>query len=95
MVARLSFCSVSLAQKPKSAVKKGKVSVSVLHQVDEGGRGDELTDLNVALAVEEDVVALDISVDDILLMQVIEALARLTKAVHSQPPIGAHIVLQH
>ena len=49
MVARLSFCSVSLAQKPKSAVKKGKVSVSVLHQVDEGGRGDELTDLNVAL----------------------------------------------
>jgi hypothetical protein len=76
MVARLDLDSVSLAQKPKSA---GGVKVS--QGVPDFRKRENLerkrTDLDVAAGVEKNVVALDIAVDDVLRVEVLEALAGL------------------
>lgn len=63
MVARLDFCSVSLAQKPKSAKKVRTVSF--------GSPGPQLikrTNLHVTMRIQENVVRFDVSVDNILSM---------------------------
>lgn len=69
MVARLDFDSVSLAQKPKSAVgivSNGKV------------RGEnERTDFDISYTIQQDIVTLDISMDNVLTMQVSKTFARL------------------
>lgn len=70
MVARLLFVSVSLAQKPKSAAR------SQFHLISTPGT-IPLTDLDVADAVEQNVVTLDITVDDVLAVQVGQPLASL------------------
>lgn len=59
MVARLLRVSVSLAEKPKSAIER-----LANHRCGIGKR--RLTDLDVATAIEQNVVTLDISMDDTL-----------------------------
>lgn len=81
MVARLLRCSVSLAQKPKSAV-----TLSVWLSLADAGR---LTNFDVAAAVKENVVTLDIAVDNVLVVQVLKTLASLEDVsnVHIQNAI--------
>jgi hypothetical protein len=62
MVARLLFDSVSLAQNPKSAKRK------LVHHTYPSS--ESLTDLDIADTVEQHIVTLDISVDNVLRMQV-------------------------
>jgi hypothetical protein len=63
MVARLLFDSVSLAQNPKSAENE----VSKLR---DEAIPKSLTDFYIADTVEQHVVTLDVSVDNVLRMQV-------------------------
>jgi hypothetical protein len=70
MVARLLRCSVSLAQKPKSA---GKGSAWRL----DSANGRRLTNFHVTAAIKQDIVALDISVYDVLVMQMLQTFASL------------------
>ena len=63
MVARLFLDSVSLAQKPKSAAVW---SVWCGHMAEEEGR---LTDLDISNSVEENVITFDVSVNDVLAVQ--------------------------
>lgn len=72
MVARLDRCSVSLAQNPKSA----RVWLAVVQRKQ---ACSERTNLDVATAVEEHVVTLDVSVNNVLVMEVLQALAGLYK----------------
>lgn len=75
MVARLDLASVSLAQKPKSA--EGEMCGLAVFPGVSRGRGEDLTDFDIATSVEEDVIALDIPMDDVLAMQMCQALACL------------------
>lgn len=61
---------MSLAQKPKSAVW-----ILVLIKYEHRLTG--LTDLDVATSIEQNIVTLDVSVNDILVVQVLETLASL------------------
>ena len=83
MVARLDFWSVSLAQKPKSAVVKRVRTIELWF-----GKG-ERTDFDSALSVEEDVIGLDVTMDDTLTVQMSEALAGL-KAPNTQYQYQSH-----
>lgn len=69
MVARLLLDSVSLAQKPKSAGRS--------QSRDLDGTGSPLTDLDVANAVEQNIVTLDITMDNVLAVQVGQPFASL------------------
>ena len=71
-MARLDRCSVSLAQNPKSA----RVWLAVVQRKQ---ACFERTNLDVATAIEEHVVTLDISVNDVLVVEVLQALAGLYK----------------
>jgi len=62
MVARLLRCSVSFAQKPKSARL-------TLDSYSFKNTSSVLTDLDISPAVQQDIVALDIAMDDVLLVQ--------------------------
>ena len=70
MVARLDFWSVSLAQKPKSAGAR-------LATFDEYVARWALTDLDVPTSIKQHVVALNITVDDVLAMEMSETFACL------------------
>lgn len=62
MVARLLFDSVSLAQNPKSAIAKNLVSNSINMDL------EERTNLNIADTIQQNVVTLNITMDNILAM---------------------------
>ena len=70
MVARLERCSVSLAQKPKSALGRSAI---------EKGREGKVqrTDLDIAATVEKNIIGLDVTVNDVLLVKVLQALTGL------------------
>jgi hypothetical protein len=61
MVARLLLDSVNLAQKPKSA-ENTAVSLERFFYV----MSKQLTDLDIANSVEQDIVTFDITMDNIL-----------------------------
>jgi hypothetical protein len=73
MVARLDLLSVSLAQKPKSAV------IGQLRTRDKWVT--KLTDLDVATGIKEDIVTLDVAMDDILVVQVFKSAASLLLSI--------------
>lgn len=75
MVARLLFDSVNLAQKPKSA-EKGRTPLAMTSHTNIGSK---LTNLDISNTVKEDVVTLDITVNDVLTVQVGQTLASLNE----------------
>lgn len=87
MVARLDLASVSLAQKPKSAAETN-VSKSPRERSFGESAGRRLTNLDIATGVQEDVVALDVTVDDILAVKMGKTFACLQKGQHL-PSTGA------
>ena len=79
IVARLFLVSVSFAQKPKSATKqsvRGRFGLGKEVERDMVG----LTDLDITTSIQENVVALDISVDNVLRVQVLQTAACLLQA---------------
>ena len=79
-MALLLRCSVSLAQKPKSA-GHGVLAKACMRSSSQIFTRFSLTDLDISTGVQENVVALDIAVDDVLIMQVFQPLACLCKAI--------------
>lgn len=73
MVARFDLDSVSLAQKPKSAV--WWLALLLLRR---WSSREELTNLDVPASIQENVVGLDIAVDDLLRVKVVQATASLS-----------------
>jgi hypothetical protein len=69
MVARLLRCSVSLALKPKSAVEFVSYVLFMARELH--------TDLHITTSIEQNVVTLDISVNNILVVEMLQALASL------------------
>lgn len=64
MVARLLFDSVSLAQKPKSAIADNPVSNSIITR----DIWNKRTNLNIADTIQQNIVTLNITMDNILTM---------------------------
>lgn len=83
MVARLLLASVSLAQNPKSAGKKESCQQLIAKRERKkkkiNGSQMTLTDLDIADTVKKDVVTLNITMNDVLAVQVSQTLASLTE----------------